>query len=74
MKQVVRPTWYSDGPLLTQEGVTGQGWDADTCHISCSHLELVLPVLLQVRHLQTKTQDVKIFLKPFKLILFLVYC
>lgn len=54
VKQLVKLTWYSNGPLLTQEGVTGQWRDANTCHVGCSHLKLVLPVLLQVRHLKTK--------------------
>lgn len=48
-------TWHGDGPLLAQEGVAGQRWDANTCHVGSSHLELVLHVLPQVRHLTFKS-------------------
>lgn len=53
-------TWHSDGPLLTQEGLTGHWWDADTRHVGSSHLELVLPVLLQVTNLEGHEGDMKI--------------
>lgn len=51
---MLQPTWDSNGPFLAQERFTGQRWDADTCHVGCSHLELVLLILLQVRHLGDK--------------------